>query len=259
MGLLAVASGKGAPGVTTTALVLAAVWPRRALVAECDPAGGDLVYRVAAEHGGPLDPNLGMLSLAADARRGLSPDQVWPHVQRMGGGLDVLTGIATAEQSAGLTGSWSTLGRAFEALPGADVVADCGRLGADPAPADLMRHAAMVLLVARSTPEQIAQARDRAVALSQRLHGGSPLGLPPIGVLLITDPRRAVRMTDQTNEILSASGANAVVVGALADDPAGAEQLSGRRSGRADKSLLVRSARQVALDLQARLGLTGVG
>jgi hypothetical protein len=66
-------------------------------------------------------------------------------------------------------------------------------------------------------------------------------------------------MTGQTNEILAASGANAVVVGALADDPAGAEQLSGRRGGRADKSLLVRSARQVALDLQARLGLTGVG
>ena len=45
MALIAVAADKGAPGVTTTALALAAVWPRPVLLAECDPAGGDLVYR----------------------------------------------------------------------------------------------------------------------------------------------------------------------------------------------------------------------
>src|ERR1700733_5524315 len=48
MALIAVAADKGAPGVTTTALSLAAVWPRPVLLAECDPAGGDLVYRLPA-------------------------------------------------------------------------------------------------------------------------------------------------------------------------------------------------------------------
>ena len=48
MALIAVAADKGAPGVTTTALALAAVWPRPVLLAECDPAGGDLVYRFPA-------------------------------------------------------------------------------------------------------------------------------------------------------------------------------------------------------------------
>ena len=46
--LIAVAADKGAPGVTTTAVALAAVWPRPVLLAECDPAGGDLVYVMSA-------------------------------------------------------------------------------------------------------------------------------------------------------------------------------------------------------------------
>ena len=67
MALVAVASGKGAPGVTTASVVLAAVWPRPVLMAECDPAGGDLVYRFPAADGGRLEPGRGLLSLAAAA------------------------------------------------------------------------------------------------------------------------------------------------------------------------------------------------
>jgi hypothetical protein len=255
MALIAVASSKGSPGVTTASVVLAGVWPRRAVVAECDPAGGDLVYRLPAEHGGPLDPNRGMLSLAAEARREFASEQVWQHVQRVHGGLEVLTGIAGAEQSAGLAASWPALGRAFETMPGADVVADCGRLGADPAVTELMRYSSAVLLLARASAEQIAQVRDRAVALSQRLHGSSPVRRPPIHVLLVVEPRQRGRAVSQVNEVLRAAGVSSVVAGALADDPDGAAQIAGRKGGRADKSLLVRSARQVAQDLQPRLGL----
>ncbi|MFD8811197.1 hypothetical protein ACFV23_06850, partial [Streptomyces sp. NPDC059627] len=93
MALIAIAADKGSPGVTTTAVALAAVWPRRVLLAEADPAGGDLVYRSAAAHGGPLNPNTGMLSIAATARRGLVPDQLWDHVQPLSGGLEVLVGL----------------------------------------------------------------------------------------------------------------------------------------------------------------------
>ena len=56
MALIAVAADKGAPGVTTTALALAAVWPRPVLLAECDPAGGDLVYRLPAGASPPSRP-----------------------------------------------------------------------------------------------------------------------------------------------------------------------------------------------------------
>lgn len=44
------------------------------------------------------------------------------------------------------------------------------------------------------------------------------------------------------------------VVGTLADDPAGAEQLAGRRRGRLDKSLLIRSARKVTADAYQQYG-----
>src|SRR6185437_14252689 len=131
MALIAIASDKGAPGVTTAALALAAVWPRPVLLAECDQAGGDLVYRFPAAGGGHLDPRRGVLSLAVVARRGMQPQQVWEHVQKLHGGLDVLAGVTNAEQGAGLSLLWGPIGKALASMPQADVIADCGRLGAD--------------------------------------------------------------------------------------------------------------------------------
>ncbi|MEU5835230.1 hypothetical protein ABZ820_16350 [Streptomyces diacarni] len=260
MALIALAADKGAPGVTTAAVALAAVWPRRALLAEADTAGGDLVYRSPGTDGRPLDPNTGMLSLAAAARRGLAPEQLWDHAQRLSGGLDVLVGLGNAEQSAGLAGQWDTVGRAFATLAdtphpqlAADVIADCGRIGPEAASVALFPHAALVLLVARGEPEQIARVRDRALALAARLHGPqrgmAQLAQPLIGVLLVTEAQGASKVAGQVNDMLVASRAGARVVGVLAHDAAGAEQLAGRRRGRVDRSLLVRSVRKVATDL----------
>lgn len=127
MALIAVAADKGAPGVTTTALSLAAVWPRPVLLAECDPAGGDLVYRLPAADGGRLDQRRGLLSLAVAARRGLQPQQTWEHVQKLNGGLDVLAGVTNADQGAGLNLLWGPVGRVLAGNAQADVIADCGR------------------------------------------------------------------------------------------------------------------------------------
>src|SRR5262245_25103143 len=96
MALIAVAADKGSPGVTTSSVALAAVWPRPVLLAECDPAGGDLIYRLPAASGGQLDVRRGLLSLAVAARRGLQPQQVWEHTQKLHGGLDVLAGVTSA-------------------------------------------------------------------------------------------------------------------------------------------------------------------
>ncbi len=264
MALIAVAADKGSPGVTTTAVALAAVWPRRALLVEADPAGGDLVYRSVAAHGGALDPNTGMLSLAASARRGLVAEQLWDHAQPLAGGLDVVAGLHNSEQAAGFGGLWPTLGRAFASLAdtpqgGADVIADCGRLGTDTAVLEMLPHASLVLLMARTEPEQLARVRDRAAALSVKLHGAhrgaAQLGFPPVGIVLIAEPGRGDRVAAQVNDMLVAAQIGAQVVGTLAYDPAGAEQLAGRRRGRVDKALLVRSARQVAGDAFNRFNL----
>nr|WSX50405.1 hypothetical protein OG409_16490 [Streptomyces sp. NBC_00974] len=262
MALIALAADKGSPGVTTAAVALSAVWPRRTLLAETDPAGGDLVYRGLASHGGPLNPNTGMLSIAATARRGLAPDQLWDHAQTLSGGLDVLVGLGSSEQAAGLVGQWPLLGRAFAALGDsphapADVIADCGRISGDSPAAELFAQASLVLLIARTEPESIARVRDRALALSARLHGaqrGAAQVGTPLGVLLVADPKDSSKVGNQVNEMLLASRSGARVLGTLAYDPAGAEQLAGRRRGRLDKSLLIRSARQVAHDLNQQYG-----
>ncbi|MGW1727393.1 hypothetical protein ACWCQK_31305 [Streptomyces sp. NPDC002306] len=263
MALIALAADKGSPGVTTAAVALAAVWPRRSLLVEADPAGGDLVYRSAAAHGGQLNPNIGMLSIAATARRGLVPDQLWDHVQPLSGGLEVVVGLGIAEQAAGLAGLWPTLGQAFASLAdspnaAADVIADCGRVSGDTPAVELFPQAALVLLISRTEPEAIARVRDRAAALSVRLHGGprgaASLGNPVIGVVLVADPAEAGKLVNQVNDMLVHAQTGARVVGTIADDPSGAEQLAGRKRGRLDKSLLIRSARKVAADLYQQYG-----
>ncbi|MFY1678252.1 MULTISPECIES: hypothetical protein [unclassified Streptomyces] len=263
MALIALAADKGSPGVTTAAVALAAVWPRRVLLAETDPAGGDLVYRSAAAHGGPLDPNTGMLSIAATARRGLVPDQLWDHVQPLSGGLDVLVGLGTSEQAAGLAGLWPTLGRAFTSLAEspqapADVIADCGRVSGGSPAVELFPHASLVLLISRVEPEALARVRDRATALSASLHGGprgaGSIAMPAIGVVLIADTAVAGKLAGQVNDMLVHARTGARVVGTLADDANGAAQLAGRRRGRLEKSLLIRSARKVTADLHQQYG-----
>ncbi|MEF9905638.1 hypothetical protein [Streptomyces sp. P9-A2] len=262
MALIALAADKGSPGVTTAAVALAAVWPRRVLLAETDPAGGDLVYRSAAAHGGPLNPNTGMLSIAATARRGLVPDQLWDHVQPLSGGLEVLVGLGNSEQAAGLAGLWPTLGRAFASLAdsphaAADVIADCGRISGDTPAVELFPHASLVLLVSRTEPEALARVRDRAAALAGKLNGGARVagpGSPMVGVVLIADTGSAAKLASQVNDMLVHAQTGARVVGTLADDQAGAEQLAGRRRGRLDKSLLIRTARKVTADLYQQYG-----
>jgi hypothetical protein len=71
--LIVMASAKGSPGVTTTALALATVWPRQVLLAECDPVGGDIV---AGFLRAAVPPSGGLLDVALAARRGLTPEDV---------------------------------------------------------------------------------------------------------------------------------------------------------------------------------------
>ena len=81
MGYIAFASAKGSPGVTTAVAALAATWPadRELVVAEVDPAGGDLVVRF------DLATEPGLVSLAAAGRRELGPDTLVAHTQDLAG------------------------------------------------------------------------------------------------------------------------------------------------------------------------------
>ena len=252
MALIAVAADKGAPGVTTTCVALAAVWPRPVLLAECDPAGGDLACRLPAAGGGHLDPGRGLLSLAVAGRRGLGPGQILEHTQKLSGGLDVLAGVVTAEQGAGLEPLWGPAGSALAQLPGLDVIADCGRIGADGPPYDLFAYASAVVLVTRDTLGEVVRLRERVTAVTTALarrHRSST----PVAVGVVAGHRRFHAALAEVRQALGPDGA-ARVVGGLAYDPPSAEALRGEWGGRLNRSLLMRTARDLAGRLAAPLG-----
>jgi hypothetical protein len=208
------------------------------LVAECDPSGGDLAYRLPGEDGGVLNPARGLLSLGAVARRGLRPEQVYEHTQRLVGGLDVLAGLANGEQSAGLSWLWGPLGRALAALPDADVLADCGRLGTRPEMNDLVGAADQIVLFTRASLDHVAHLRERLTVLDR-----------PVSVVVVADPRSYRASVDEVRRIVSRW--DVAFVGGLAFDPKGAELLRGQWGGRLDRCLLIRTARELSARLAA--------
>lgn len=241
MSVLALASAKGAPGVTTTAVALGAVWPRRVLVAECDPTGGDLAARFRL----PPDPSL--LSLAVSARRGeLAAADVWAHTQRLPNGLDVLTGLRATGQDRALAQLWSLLPTALAALD-ADVLIDCGRLTTETVADGLAGRADLLVLLARPTLEAVVHLADRLEVLRR-------IGVDAQVVLVGERPfdRASVR------DALAAEQLTATLRGVLSDDPRGAAMLAGQPGSQRwleRASPLIRSARRLAGDLAG--GLAG--
>jgi len=248
MALIAIASDKGAPGVTTAALALAAVWPRPVLLAECDPAGGDLVYRFPAAGGGHLDPRRGVLSLAVVARRGMQPRQVWEHTQKLHGGLDVLAGVTNAEQGAGLSLLWGPIGKILAALPQADVIADCGRLGADGPLYDLLAEATTVVLVTKVHVADVIRLRDRAAAFAAAAASRGRRGFG-VGVVVVANHKKLRAALGEVQQVLSQVNAPATVLGGIAHDVKGADLLAGEWGGNLDRTLLIKTAREVAQHL----------
>ena len=140
MALIAFVSCKGAPGCTTAALAHAAVWPRPVVVAELDPAGGDLAARFH------LGARRGIVSLAAAIPSDGGPVELAAHGQLLPGGLPVLVGPDSWEQAAVTVPQVVSVLRADGA---ADVVADCGRVTPGSPALAAVRSSDAVVAVAR--------------------------------------------------------------------------------------------------------------
>jgi hypothetical protein len=255
MGLIVVAADKGAPGVTTTALALAAVWPRPVLLAECDPAGGDIAFRFPAADGERLDPRRGTLSLAVAARRGLQPGQVWEHTQKLYGGIDVLLGVTNADQGASLSMFWGQLGQVLASVPRVDVIADCGRLGADGPVTDLLAEASRVLLLTRAEVGEVIRLRDRAVALAGAVEKRGRRGFSADVVVIADQKNFKGELTEVAHALGQSRGprAPARVLGGIVSDARAAGLLRGHWGGKLDKSMLIRSVREIAGQLAASM------
>ena len=111
MALIALAADKGSPGVTTTAVTLAAVWPRRAVLAELDPSGGDVALRLRGPRGAPLSPEVGLISLAVGARRGHTAARVIAVVVTPGEPLSAASAISAISRRPCRTGGRGRGGR----------------------------------------------------------------------------------------------------------------------------------------------------
>lgn len=174
--LTVVTSGKAAPGVTTSVWALTLAWPRAVLVADCDPAGGDmasglLAGRVSAEHG--------LLSWSTSARRGVPamtgarmfaqhvfelPER--PEAWFMPGFTNVTQGFSFTEDV------WERLALALErsfASIGRDALVDAGRLVGDRGIWPVVQAADHVLLAVRPSVRSVHAAQDAATKLRYEL------------------------------------------------------------------------------------------
>lgn len=240
MTLVAVASAKGSPGVSVAAELLALLWPgvaERRLLLDCDPAGSAMVLRPG------VAPDVGLVSLAAAARRELRAELLAEHTQRLGS-LEVLAGPAAARQAhAALESLGAGLAAAAAADADAIAVADCGRLQPATPALPLLRAADRVVLLCRPTA---AGAVHAAPWVGQLGAEGCR-----VAVALAAQPRGSTETTYGEREVADALGV--AVVGTVAHDPAAAAALH-HHPGRLDgigRSPLARSVSAVAARLAA--------
>lgn len=223
-------------------VALAARWPddRTLLVVEADPAGGDLAARLG------LDRQPGLMALAADGRRELTPEMVWKQTQPLAGAASaqVLTGPVSAEQAgAALSALGSRFARLMAELDGVDVLADCGRLDPASPATPLVRAADLVIVVARPSAPQL----QHLAALVTSLGSGVPVALVLVG--------------DRPYGVVEAGRAvGAEPLGTIAHDARAADLLAGASgSPRLLRvSALLRTARTAAEALATRMGPPGV-
>lgn len=210
MGLIAFASVKSSPGVTTAALALASVWPpsQRVIVAEFDPAGGD----IATRFGRVFEP--GVISLAAAARRSTGSASVSDHCQQVLGGLDVLLAPASSAQLAAAVRLLDERREWAEMSAGEpQILADCGRLVDEPYIAHLLQVSTLLVVLVRPILSEIHHVSSRLPAL-HALAGRVAL------VLCGPGPYSAIEVADTLNiEVLGSVSRDAESAAILAGAP----------------------------------------
>lgn len=213
MTLVCFANGKGAPGATTAMLASASLWPMaRRLVVEADADGGVL----AARFGLGYEP--GLVTLAAAGRRSLSEADLFEHTQPLADGVSAICGPTASEQAtAALAGLAPLLARRLALLGGVGVFVDIGRADAGSSAGEFAAAADVTLLVSRPRLDELQQ-------LESRLRGFRARGVR-VGVVLVGEQPYGC---DDVAAFLDPS-ASGLFVEAVADDPRGAQAVSGWR------------------------------
>jgi len=235
--LIAIGSVRGAPGVTTLTVALAAVWDRvgaEPLVVEADPDGGVLAARFSLGH----QPSL--TQLGARARATLDDSAVWDAAQLLPGGLPVVVAHPAADQGhATLRTAGGRIAEHLAALPGHDVLVDVGRVRPGSPASPIIDRAALVLVVLRPRVDEVDAAVHRLAAVAE--HGN-------VGIVVVGGRRR------DAEDVEGALGLP--VLGVIAHDTRGAGTLASTLTARGLQRLpLLRTARELARTLASHLDM----
>jgi hypothetical protein len=241
MAVIALTSAKGAPGVTTSTLALALVWPRPCLLLEADVAGSSSI--LAGYLRGFVPHRKGLVDLALAHRRGSLVDGLHTaSIPLLGSQARLVAGLTGPPQAATLQPVWEPIAAVLHGMErtGTDVLIDAGRVGAVNGPTPLLREADLTLLTTRSTLPAIAATRARAALMREDL-ASKGTGEDALSVLLVGEGQPY-----SASEIRDAVGGP--VAATMAWDPVNAEVFSlGADPGRRfESSRLVRSARAAA-------------
>ena len=220
MALIALASAKGSPGVTTTATALAAYWPAPCLLVEADLTGGSLI---GGWYAGSLELDRSLSQVAFDKARNpqarLALDQNAIALSATTPDKAVLPGFASGAHATAMTPFWGELAHELAALQasGRDAIIDLGRLRLPRDEREALLQQVDLLLLVTTTDLPMALATiDLATHLSRQI-GSSRLS--PLG-LLTKGP--AKRMRTKT----LAERAGIPHLGRIPDDPVRAEPIT---------------------------------
>lgn len=251
MGVVAFLSAKGSPGATTTALLAAALWPSPVLLVDADTEGGDVALRLRRADGAPVDRTRGLLSLLPLARREMRPETVPEHAQELRGGVEAVAGLSGPGQAGAAGHLWANLADALGRTTDRDVLVDCGRVSPQSVHLPLLQRADLVVCVLRPDVSGVVHARERLAALQPSLVG--PDGHRPrvVGVIVAKHP--AGRDADGAAGVLARDLPGVDVLGRLAHDPQGASVFEGFEISRPERTLLVRTGRELVGELVAAL------
>lgn len=249
--LMTMFSAKGSPGVTSSALVLAAVWPRPMVLLDADLAGGDLIYRCRASVGGTIAPSPNLLTLAA-AIRGDRSASIAQAAQRLTNGIDLIVGVTTPAQSQGIAGLLEAVSSAA-ARAEVDVIADVGRFRRGDMTMPLLARADVIFPVLSGSLECFMHTRELLKDIATDVSGH-------IAPVLVGRTRTSKADCADVDEVIASCGVAAMPAVHIPLDRPGLMALehgSGAR-GRIRMSPLVRGARAAVTHLLAGVD-AGVG
>lgn len=231
---IALCSAKGAPGVTTSGLALALSWPQPVVLAELDPAGGDIL----AGYGRGELSAAGLTDLEVAARRGGMSRQLDAQLLRLDAECRARLLPGLADPASARHVDWDRLAAVLASVEdgAVDVLADCGRLRAEHFPDPVVHRAAAVVLITGSTLRAVRAATH---AITDLREGD---GRPGMLATLVVGPGEPY----SEREIREAL--DVPVIGSLPRDGRAAAVLSdGAPAGRLfAQSPLLRAARTVA-------------